>query len=165
MRSSEERRRWDLRARVEDRLEHIGLALVPALASQDERAPVALLLDAIAASSCAWYVPPVLWTAASRAVASSSREVRASAATLVAELLDDARTGPPRGYLALAYALEKGGHAALFLRALRAADDAKEPGAREELTQALVRQAWKLAAEGQRDAAIQVLREAKEFFS
>lgn len=89
-------------------------------------------------------------------------ELRETAAHLVAVRLRRASTGaPPRGFLLLADTLASLGMVELSLTARRAAVVSKEPGAAESLGTSLAREGWELARVGDREQAIQKLREAK----
>lgn len=101
------------------------------------------------------------WTAVVLGLA-SEEEPREAAAELAAAALEvDAATAPPRGFLPLAGSLHRAQRPDLALRALRTAAARAEPGARDHLTERLVHDAWRAHARGDRDLALELLREAR----
>jgi hypothetical protein len=110
-------------------------------------------------------MPPPLWTIAQAALGSEDVEVRAVTGRLVASMLQTTSAAPPRGWLGLAHALTACGMNELATTARRSAALAKEPGAVEALVLALTRSGWQLAEAGERNRAIERLREARSLAS
>ena len=150
------------------RLAQLGLDIVAAL-QREQRGAEAAKADALVAlvasnrelAAPGAHAPAPLWTAVQLALLASSSPVRSEAKTLATKLLASSRGAPPRGFRLLAAVLARAGHDDLALHALREATSAGEPGASAELSHELTLRAWSLAREGDRDAAVLLLREAK----
>jgi hypothetical protein len=106
-------------------------------------------------------VPHAVWTAARIALAAGDAHLQEAGLLLVSDLLER-RGGPPRGYLDLVPLLREAGRGDLVARALTRATRAREPLASRELAAELVREAWRDAQRGERQAAIAKLRRARE---
>lgn len=106
-------------------------------------------------------LPPHAWTVSQAALGVDDAEVREVAARVVATMMKTTTASPPRGWLGLANALSACGREDLATTARRGAALAKEPGAEDALSLALVREGWQLASSGDRMRAIERLREAK----
>lgn len=102
------------------------------------------------------------WTAAILAL----REPRLSEVgiELVTALLARSGEPPPRGFVALAEALEAAG-SELAIPALRRAAARREPGARDRLARILGHRGWAAADAGRRAEALALLREARRLAS
>lgn len=109
-------------------------------------------------------VPNSLWIAARIALDASHPTVRDAGVLLAETLLSVSIVAPPMGYSGLAKGLDHAGRRELALRACNAAIAAREDGAQELHAGMLRVQGWALAAQGQREAAMHVLREARAQF-
>lgn len=111
-------------------------------------------------------VPAEAWNVARLGLESGHLVVNAAAARLVtARLRTRLRAPPPRGWLEIANVLSARGLHDLANHARRHAAAAKEPGAEDALVFALTRSGWEHARRGERDLALQRLREAKALSS
>lgn len=101
------------------------------------------------------------WTMARSALGEPA--LRASATSLLARWIGrDEGIGPPRGFLDLAVALERGGSSELASRTFAVARARQEPEARALSIQHAIRRAWSLHARGERREAYRLLRGAIE---
>jgi tetratricopeptide (TPR) repeat protein len=144
------------------RLASLGLDAVVALGRGKPREVAAALRDAASYVRPGTAVPPPLWTACRMALEANEPAPREAGVLLAQVLLDTATSPPPRGYLVLSHALRRAGRGDLAVRAAQVAENQREPGAREELGAMLRDEGWRLAAQGDREAAIAMLRRAKE---
>ena len=103
-------------------------------------------------------VEAALWTAAHVAIAASPSAARALTTALLDRGIGEP---PPRGFGALADAWLAAGAHDEGVRLLRRAARLREPGSRRRLASHLRTEGWRAAAEGRRDDAIALLREAK----
>jgi tetratricopeptide (TPR) repeat protein len=143
----------------------LGLEAVVALARGRGRDAAAVLHEAAKVASASPSIPAPAWTAARAALASKDAAAREGGVLFAESLLEAAKTPPPGGFSSLAGALERSGRGDLAVRAARAAHVAGEAGAREQLGSLLRDEGWRLAAQGERERAIAVLREAKELLT
>ncbi len=110
-------------------------------------------------------VPNSLWIAARMALDTSHPTMREAGVLLAEGLLALTIVAPPMGFSGLAKGLDHAGRRDLALRACNAAVTAREDGASELHAGLLRAEGWALAARGQREAAIIVLREARDHFN
>lgn len=110
-------------------------------------------------------VPNSLWIAARMALDTSHPSLRDVGVLLAEALLAVTIVGPPMGFSGLAKGLDHVGRRDLAIRACNAAITAREEGAHELFAGMLRAEGWALAARGQREAAISILREAREQFN
>lgn len=109
-------------------------------------------------------VPNSLWIAARLALDTAHPSLRDVGVLLAEALLAVTIVGPPMGFSGLAKGLDHVGRRDLAIRACNAAIAAREEGAHELFAGMLRAEGWALAARGQREAAIAILREAREQF-
>lgn len=103
------------------------------------------------------------WSAARIGLLSKDPAVGAAAADAARSLASASRgPGPPGGRLALAGVARRAGAGDLALALLRAAAASREAGAQEALARARLCDGWALAGRGERDPALEALREARE---
>ena len=107
-------------------------------------------------------IPPSIWTAIRFGFDTSNRSVRDAAAVLAEVLINVTIVAPPMGFSGLARGFEAAGRRDLALRACSAAIAAKEDGANEFYGGILRDEGWAHAARGEREAAINKLREARD---
>lgn len=101
-----------------------------------------------------------LWTAAEVGLRVHPRPARA----LLAALLDGEGEPPPRGFSALANALEAIGAVDDAVRMLERATARREPKARLRLADHLRAAGWEAARDGRREEALRLLREARSLY-
>ncbi len=101
-----------------------------------------------------------MWTAAEAGL----RVLPTPARALVRALLEADGDPPPRGFLALARALEAVGAAADAVPVLRRATLRREDGARAHLADHARAEGWLASARGDRDEALARLREARALY-
>jgi hypothetical protein len=107
-------------------------------------------------------LPPQVFDVAHAALEYDNSELRDIAAAFIeARLRHASRGAPSRGFLALVETLAGLGLGDLANTARRAAVVAREPGASQSLGSFLAREGWDLAKRGEREKAIEKLREAK----
>ncbi|MBK9258560.1 MAG: hypothetical protein IPM54_01865 [Polyangiaceae bacterium] len=149
------------------RLASLGLDAVAALKNNRTQQAAEMLHEVtkLFHSGTVVTIPQSIWIATRLALDVPHPSVR-DAAVLVAEgLLAVTIVAPPMGLSGLARGLDGAGRRDLALRACNAAIAAREDGAHELYAGILRDEGWALAARGQRDAAIKVLREAREQFN
>jgi tetratricopeptide (TPR) repeat protein len=110
-------------------------------------------------------VPNSLWIAARLALDTSHPTVRDAGVLLAEGLLAVTIVAPSMGFSGLAKGLDHAGRRDLAMRACNAAITAREDGAYELHAGMLRAEGRALAARGQREAAIAVLREARDQFN
>lgn len=146
---------------VPDEASRLAWSIVEAL----ESGRPADAIDALEAASVRVSVerraPCTLWTAAESALGSEHESVRVRAHELTRRLLQRIRSIPPRGFTALAHALDAAGFAETALVAAHAGAAQKEPGARALAGAILRERGWALAREGAKLGALEALREAR----
>jgi len=152
----------DKKTPARERIASLGLDAIVAIGRGRVRETATALVSASVEVSNAGAYAPVLWVAARLALEGSEPMPRDAGARLIEALFDSKAPPPSRGYTALAHALARAGRLDLAKRAAREAAVAKESSARALLGSILRDEGWSLAAKGQREAAIEALREAKE---
>lgn len=110
-------------------------------------------------------LPNSLWIAARMALDASHPTLRDAGVVVAEGLMAVAIVPPPLGFSGLARGLDHAGRRDLAIRACNAAIAAREDGAHELYASMLRAEGWALAARGQREAAINVLRDAREQFN
>jgi hypothetical protein len=150
-------------------LASLGLDAIVALRRRRPSDAAASLRTAqIALAQTGGEAPPPLWAAAATALASRDVSARAAAAALAETLIYPVTGAPPPAAAQisrLAMVLRHAGRGDLAVRALRWAAAAKDVSASEDLALELVRHGWSAALDGERDAAIAALREARALFA
>ncbi len=110
-------------------------------------------------------VPNSMWIAARMALDTTHPSLRDAGVLLAEALTAVTIVAPASGFSGLAKGLEHAGRRDLALRACNAAITAREDGANELLAGMLRTEGWGLAGRGEREAAISILRQAREQYN
>lgn len=111
--------------------------------------------------------PPPLWTGVRMALASRDEAARSAAVALAERMIFPATGAPPPAVARMgrfAALLGQAGQGELAVRALRWAAASRDASASEDLGAELARHGWSAALNGDRDAAVAALREARAIF-